>query len=228
MTSRQMFILGLACCAVAMAAAQTVPPTAGGPPRDPRDLLIADFEGSNYGPWKTSGTAFGTGPAPGTLPGQMVVDGFQGNPNDAGFGKRNPLQALEFVEKLPVSAAAVLILRDFHRFLDDISVSRKLRISSMPRFDAPSISSTTIERPSSISRATGSFKSKSGFGPPVAFKAFAKIRATEVLPTPRDPEKIKLCGMRPEDNAFLSVVSVACCPTTSSNDCGRYLRAKTR
>ncbi len=55
------------------------------------------------------------------------VDGFQGNPNDAGFGKRNPLQALEFVEKLPVSAGAVLVLRDFHRFLDDISVSRKLR-----------------------------------------------------------------------------------------------------
>ena len=73
-----MFILGLAGCAVAMAAAQTVPPTAGGPPRDPRDLLIADFEGSNYGQWKTSGTAFGTGPAPGTLPGQMAVDGFQG------------------------------------------------------------------------------------------------------------------------------------------------------
>jgi hypothetical protein len=28
------------------------------------------------------------------------VDGYQGNPNDAGFGRRNPLQALEFVEKV--------------------------------------------------------------------------------------------------------------------------------
>lgn len=55
------------------------------------------------------------------------VDGYQGNPNDAGFGRRNPLQALEFVEKLPASAPAVFILRDFHRFLDDISISRKLR-----------------------------------------------------------------------------------------------------
>ncbi|UBF24788.1 AAA family ATPase [Kovacikia minuta CCNUW1] len=55
------------------------------------------------------------------------VDGYQGNPNDEGFGKRNPLQALEFVEKLPATAAAVFILRDFHRFLDDISISRKLR-----------------------------------------------------------------------------------------------------
>ncbi len=55
------------------------------------------------------------------------VDGYQGNPNDVGFGKRNPLQALEFVEKLPASAPAIFILRDFSRFLEDISISRKLR-----------------------------------------------------------------------------------------------------
>ncbi len=55
------------------------------------------------------------------------VDGYQGNPNDVGFGRRNPLQALEFLEKVAENAAAIFILRDFHRFLDDISVSRKLR-----------------------------------------------------------------------------------------------------
>ncbi|HEY9613118.1 AAA family ATPase [Allocoleopsis sp.] len=55
------------------------------------------------------------------------VDGYQGNPNDEGFGRRNPLQALEFVDKVAESAAAIFILRDFHRFLDDISISRKLR-----------------------------------------------------------------------------------------------------
>jgi hypothetical protein len=55
------------------------------------------------------------------------VDGYQGNPNDAGFGRRNPVQALEFVEKVPTSAPTVFILRDFHRFLEDVSVSRKLR-----------------------------------------------------------------------------------------------------
>lgn len=55
------------------------------------------------------------------------VDGYQGNPNDVGFGRRNPLQALEFVEKVTQNAAAIFILRDFHRFLEDISVSRKLR-----------------------------------------------------------------------------------------------------
>ncbi|MEL7503793.1 MAG: AAA family ATPase [Cyanobacteria bacterium J06554_6] len=56
------------------------------------------------------------------------VDGYSNaNPNDAGFGRRNPLQALEFIEKLPATAAAIFVLRDFHRFLDDVAISRKLR-----------------------------------------------------------------------------------------------------
>ncbi len=55
------------------------------------------------------------------------VDGYQGNPTDSGFGKRNPLQALELIEKVPSSAAALFVLRDYHRFLDDIAISRKLR-----------------------------------------------------------------------------------------------------
>ena len=42
------------------------------------DILIADFEGSDYGDWKVTGEAFGPGPARGTLPGQMQVDGFKG------------------------------------------------------------------------------------------------------------------------------------------------------
>ncbi len=55
------------------------------------------------------------------------VDGYQGNPNDAGFGKRNPVQALELIEKLPASVSAIFVLRDFYRFLDDVAVSRKLK-----------------------------------------------------------------------------------------------------
>ncbi len=42
------------------------------------DIVIEDFEGTNYGAWKVAGTAFGTGPAHGTLHNQMTVDGFQG------------------------------------------------------------------------------------------------------------------------------------------------------
>lgn len=55
------------------------------------------------------------------------VEGYQDNPNSSGVGKRNPLQALEFIEKLPKNVGGVFILRDFQRFLEDISVARKLR-----------------------------------------------------------------------------------------------------
>ncbi|BFM39837.1 AAA family ATPase [Synechocystis sp. LKSZ1] len=55
------------------------------------------------------------------------VEGYQGNPNSEGVGKRNPLQALELVEKLPANIGGIFILRDFHRFLEDIAIARKLR-----------------------------------------------------------------------------------------------------
>src|SRR5205814_995898 len=42
------------------------------------DIVIADFEGDSYGDWKTSGEAFGSGPAHGALAPQMSVAGFQG------------------------------------------------------------------------------------------------------------------------------------------------------
>ncbi len=43
------------------------------------DILIADFEDDTYGQWQAAGDAFGSGPARGTLPGQMTVSGFAGN-----------------------------------------------------------------------------------------------------------------------------------------------------
>jgi fructan beta-fructosidase len=42
------------------------------------DVLVADFEGDDYGAWKVEGKAFGTGPARGALKGQMPVSGFKG------------------------------------------------------------------------------------------------------------------------------------------------------
>ncbi|HSY43270.1 MAG TPA: glycoside hydrolase family 32 protein, partial [Candidatus Acidoferrum sp.] len=43
------------------------------------DILVNDFEGNDYGNWTVTGTAFGSGPAHGTLPNQMPVDGYHGN-----------------------------------------------------------------------------------------------------------------------------------------------------
>jgi len=42
------------------------------------DILIADFEGPDYGEWRVQGEAFGPGPARGTLPRQMRVSGYLG------------------------------------------------------------------------------------------------------------------------------------------------------
>ncbi len=55
------------------------------------------------------------------------VDGYQSNPNDAGFGRRNPLQALELVEKLPSICTSNLYFAGLSSVLEDVSVSRKLR-----------------------------------------------------------------------------------------------------
>ena len=55
------------------------------------------------------------------------VDGYTNNPNNEGFAKRNPLQALELVERLSSETPALFILKDFNRFLTDLSISRKLR-----------------------------------------------------------------------------------------------------
>jgi fructan beta-fructosidase len=42
------------------------------------DIVVQDFEGNNYGAWKATGTAFGSGPSRGALGGQMAVAGFAG------------------------------------------------------------------------------------------------------------------------------------------------------
>lgn len=55
------------------------------------------------------------------------IDGYVGNPSDNGFGSRNPLQALELIEKLTSENQAIFILKDFHLFLSDISIARKLK-----------------------------------------------------------------------------------------------------
>jgi sucrose-6-phosphate hydrolase SacC (GH32 family) len=42
------------------------------------ETAIADFNGETYGDWTAEGAAFGQGPAHGTLPHQMRVEGFEG------------------------------------------------------------------------------------------------------------------------------------------------------
>jgi len=68
------------------------------------------------------------------------VDGYSNNPNNQGFAKRNPLQALELIERLNAETPALFLLKDFNRFLSDLSISRKLRnISRMLKLQPKTI-----------------------------------------------------------------------------------------
>lgn len=55
------------------------------------------------------------------------VDGYQGNPNDKGFAARNPLEALDLIDKLTPETSSLFVLKDYDNFLKDFSVVRKLK-----------------------------------------------------------------------------------------------------
>jgi len=55
------------------------------------------------------------------------VEGYQGNPNDKGFAARNPLEALDLIDKLTPETASLFVLKDYDNFLKDFSIIRKLK-----------------------------------------------------------------------------------------------------
>ncbi|CCP38037.1 ATPase, AAA family (plastid) [Chondrus crispus] len=55
------------------------------------------------------------------------IDGFQNNPNYAEKSRRNPLQALHLVESLDTSIPSIFIFKDFHVFINDTSIIRKIK-----------------------------------------------------------------------------------------------------
>lgn len=55
------------------------------------------------------------------------IDGFQNNPNYAEKSRRNPLQALHLVESLDTSRPSIFIFKDFHVFMNDTSIIRKIK-----------------------------------------------------------------------------------------------------
>src|SRR5438477_2151219 len=65
-------------CAVVLIAASVAALSIHARAADHPDVVLADFEGADWGDWKATGDAFGPGPARGTLPDQMPVTGFAG------------------------------------------------------------------------------------------------------------------------------------------------------
>ena len=89
--------LNLLCCCVSLALV--------GAGLNAQEIVFADFETETYEGWKATGTAFGGGPAQGTLPGQMAVDGFAGkrlaNSFTGGDGSTGTLTSGEFTIAKP-------------------------------------------------------------------------------------------------------------------------------
>jgi SpoVK/Ycf46/Vps4 family AAA+-type ATPase len=55
------------------------------------------------------------------------VDGYKNQVNSKEFAKKNPLQALEFIETFSPETANIFILKDFQKFFLDIAIARKLK-----------------------------------------------------------------------------------------------------
>nr|QJH88219.1 Ycf46 [Pterocladia lucida] len=55
------------------------------------------------------------------------IKGYKNNPNCTDYKARNPLGALEFIEKQDSKTIKLFILKDYHMFLSDISVIRKIK-----------------------------------------------------------------------------------------------------
>lgn len=55
------------------------------------------------------------------------IDGYKHNPNYAKHGARNPLEALEIIEKSEFETTKVFLLKDFNNFINDLSIIRKLK-----------------------------------------------------------------------------------------------------
>src|SRR5437016_565668 len=58
-------------------------------------------------------------------------------------------------------------------------------------------------------------------------RALAKMRAVDVFPVPRVPQKRNAWATRPESIAFFNVCATWSWPTSSSKSAERYLRART-
>src|SRR3990172_7963752 len=99
--------------------------------------------------------------------------------------------------------------------------------SATPLLLAPSISRTSRELPRAISRQAAHSPQGRTVGPLAQLRAFARIRAVVVLPTPRTPANRNAWAMRFCWIAWVRVRVTVPCPTRSSKTLGRYLSAST-
>ena len=97
----------------------------------------------------------------------------------------------------------------------------------MPRLLAPSISNTSTSSPRAIVSQASHRLQGVVVGPLAQFRALARIRAVDVLPTPLAPVNKYAWPTRLVVIALLKAWATWPWPTKSAKDCGRYRRATT-
>lgn len=55
------------------------------------------------------------------------IDGYKNNPNYKDKASKNPLKALDLIQNNPSQTKAIFLLKDFHFFMNDISIIRKIK-----------------------------------------------------------------------------------------------------
>src|SRR4051794_28189964 len=101
------------------------------------------------------------------------------------------------------------------------------RTLSTPVLDAASISMTSMSSPRAMPLHDSHLSHGwvVGLSDDSQLRHLARMRAVEVFPVPRVPQKRNAWAMRPESIAFFSVRAMCSCPTSSSKFRERYFRA---
>ena len=97
----------------------------------------------------------------------------------------------------------------------------------MPRLEAASSSCTSMQLPFVISTQAAHVPQGLAVGPCWQSSILATMRAVEVLPVPRAPQKRNACATRSMLMALLKARAMWDWPTSSSREAGRYFRART-
>nr|YP_009392999.1 hypothetical protein [Bostrychia moritziana]ARW61561.1 hypothetical protein [Bostrychia moritziana] len=61
------------------------------------------------------------------IPTWNFIDGYTNNPNYLTLAKKNPLEALEIIQKRETEKTKIYFLKDFNLFINDLSINRKIK-----------------------------------------------------------------------------------------------------
>ena len=104
------------------------------------------------------------------------IEGLPGVINSKGLGARQPMAVLQWLQKLDSNNPTILLVKDFHRFLEDAGIARMLK----------NLSSQLRQQPHTIILCTGSWSSNNELD---------EVLTVLDLPLPKEKELRTSCSM---------------------------------